>query len=78
MKLLYQIDWLAPWPEAGSDHLTFYRQMSAAYSQRLALAKQYIEQSEHRPGCMYPCTCGRDALLKAMTPDQPSSAEAAK
>jgi hypothetical protein len=69
---------LPEWPDPyeHSDRLTAEFTIDAALA-RLALAREWIEQSEHHghlawcelapnfiEGCV--CACGRDALLKAL------------
>jgi hypothetical protein len=66
-----RIDALPEYPRADaeiSDGM-FYRRMSAAYSQRLALAREWIAANGHaKEKCLTgeSCICGRDALLKAL------------
>lgn len=52
--------------DGRSADTPYFTDLSTAALARLALARKWIDLCRHRPGCMYPCTCGRDALLKAL------------
>ena len=81
MTLTDKIAALPEYPDARVvTSETFYRQMSASYSQRLALAREWIAtRVPHLEGCPWrgltrdtqgllpDCRCGRDALLKALS-----------
>jgi hypothetical protein len=54
-----------------SDLMLYVSSERAALLARLALAREWIESSNHRLECparvlALPCTCGRDALLAAL------------
>jgi hypothetical protein len=58
----------------GSAEARYWEREAHCYRAELALAREWIADSSCREGCCWdavpdsPCTCGRGALLAAITP----------